>query len=84
MMSCHCLATSLVLCHPGEFLCVCVCIVRSQVVDDVTQFYKETYKKYKEDKQEALREMLHLIQYGVSSDPLILCLSLSLRRSEPL
>lgn len=43
-----------------------------QFVDEVTQFYKATYKKYKEDKQEALRETLHLIQYGVSSEPLSL------------
>ncbi|XP_047678489.1 CD9 molecule a isoform X1 [Tachysurus fulvidraco] len=40
--------------------------IQSKVVDDVTQFYKETYKKYKEDKQEALRETLHLIQYGLN------------------
>ncbi|KAM9480663.1 CD9 molecule a isoform 1-T1 [Clarias gariepinus] len=40
--------------------------IQSKVVDDFTQFYKETYNKYKEDKQDALRETLHLIQYGLN------------------
>ncbi|XP_062860580.1 CD9 molecule a isoform X2 [Trichomycterus rosablanca] len=40
--------------------------VQSKVVDDVTQFYKQTYDKYKQDKEEALKEILHLIQYGLN------------------
>ncbi|XP_058244019.1 CD9 molecule a isoform X3 [Hemibagrus wyckioides] len=35
------------------------------VVDNVTHFYKETYKKYKEEKQDTLRETLQLIHYGL-------------------
>lgn len=42
-------------------------MVSLQVVDDVTQFYKQTYEKYKQDKEEALKEILRLIQYGVSA-----------------
>lgn len=37
----------------------------SQVVNDVTEFYKETYNNYKNTKQEALKETLRLIHFGV-------------------
>lgn len=37
----------------------------SQVVNDVTDFYKETYDNYKKTKQEALKETLRLIHFGV-------------------
>lgn len=37
----------------------------SQVVNDVTDFYKETYNNYKTTKQEALKETLRLIHFGV-------------------
>ncbi|XP_058244017.1 CD9 molecule a isoform X2 [Hemibagrus wyckioides] len=39
--------------------------IQSKVVDNVTHFYKETYKKYKEEKQDTLRETLQLIHYGL-------------------
>lgn len=37
----------------------------SQVVNDVTEFYKQTYNNYKDTKQEALKETLRLIHFGV-------------------
>lgn len=37
-----------------------------QVVEDVTEFYKQTYDNYKTTKQEALKETLRLIHFGVS------------------
>lgn len=37
----------------------------SQVVNDVTEFYKQTYTNYKDTKQEALKETLRLIHFGV-------------------
>ncbi|XP_066540864.1 CD9 molecule a isoform X2 [Hoplias malabaricus] len=35
---------------------------QSKVVDDITQFYRQTYNNYKENKQDALKETLILIQ----------------------
>lgn len=40
--------------------------VRLQVVEEVTEFYKQTYNNYKDTKQEALKETLRLIHFGVS------------------
>uniref|UniRef100_A0AAY5ELI5 Tetraspanin n=2 Tax=Electrophorus electricus TaxID=8005 RepID=A0AAY5ELI5_ELEEL len=39
---------------------------QSKVVDDITQFYRQTYNNYKENKQEALKETLRLIQQGLN------------------
>lgn len=36
-----------------------------QVVDDVTEFYKQTYNNYKTNKPEALKRTLQLIHFGV-------------------
>lgn len=36
-----------------------------QVVEDVTEFYKQTYNNYKDTRQEALKETLRLIHFGV-------------------
>lgn len=36
-----------------------------QVVEDLTEFYKQTYTNYKDTKQEALKETLRLIHFGV-------------------
>ena len=36
-----------------------------QVVEDVTEFYKQTYNNYKDTRQEALKESLRLIHFGV-------------------
>lgn len=36
-----------------------------QVVEDVTEFYKQTYSNYRQTKQEALKETLRLIHFGV-------------------
>lgn len=38
----------------------------SQVVTDIQDFYKQTFNNYKDTKQEALRETLRAIHYGVS------------------
>lgn len=38
---------------------------QSKVVDDITQFYMETYNKYKSTGQDTLRETLRLIQIGL-------------------
>lgn len=38
-----------------------------QVVEDLTQFYKETFSNYQTTKQEALKETLRGIHFGVSS-----------------
>lgn len=38
-----------------------------QVVEDVTEFYKQTYNNYKDTRQEALKETLRLIHFGVST-----------------
>ncbi|KAJ8003107.1 hypothetical protein DPEC_G00165940 [Dallia pectoralis] len=38
---------------------------QSKVVDDITQFYKQTYKNYQDTKQETLKETLRLIQTGL-------------------
>ncbi|KAI4897935.1 hypothetical protein NFI96_019838 [Prochilodus magdalenae] len=39
---------------------------QSKVVDDITQFYRQTYNNYKENKQDALKETLRLIQDGLN------------------
>lgn len=41
--------------------------LRPQVVEDVTEFYKQTYNNYKDTRQEALKETLRLIHFGVRS-----------------
>uniref|UniRef100_A0A3B1JAN6 Tetraspanin n=1 Tax=Astyanax mexicanus TaxID=7994 RepID=A0A3B1JAN6_ASTMX len=38
---------------------------QSKVVDDITQFYTQTYSNYKDNKQDALKETLRLIQHRV-------------------
>ncbi|KAF7229379.1 CD9 antigen isoform X2 [Nothobranchius furzeri] len=38
---------------------------RETVVEDVTEFYKQTYDNYKTTKQEALKETLRLIHFGL-------------------
>ena len=35
------------------------------MVEDVTEFYKQTYANYKDTRQEALKETLRLIHFGV-------------------
>lgn len=40
----------------------------SQVVTEVTEFYKQTYTNYKDTKQEALKETLRLIHFGVRTN----------------
>lgn len=37
------------------------------MVEEVTEFYKQTYNNYKDTKQEALKETLRLIHFGVST-----------------
>uniref|UniRef100_A0A8C4YUG4 Tetraspanin n=1 Tax=Gadus morhua TaxID=8049 RepID=A0A8C4YUG4_GADMO len=37
----------------------------SCVVEDVTEFYKQTYANYKDTRQEALKETLRLIHFGL-------------------
>ena len=39
----------------------------TQVVEDITEFYKQTYNNYITTKQDALRETLRVIHFGVSS-----------------
>lgn len=39
---------------------------QSKVVDDITQFYLETYNKYKSTGQDTLKETLRLIQIGLN------------------
>uniref|UniRef100_A0A3Q2QJ14 Tetraspanin n=1 Tax=Fundulus heteroclitus TaxID=8078 RepID=A0A3Q2QJ14_FUNHE len=39
---------------------------KEKVIDDVTEFYKQTFDNYKNTKQEALRETLRAIHYGLS------------------
>lgn len=58
--------------HSCTHLCCCgSTVVNSsiitvvQVVEDVTEFYKQTYDNYKTTKQEALKETLRLIHFGV-------------------
>uniref|UniRef100_A0A4W5LFV4 Uncharacterized protein n=1 Tax=Hucho hucho TaxID=62062 RepID=A0A4W5LFV4_9TELE len=36
------------------------------VVDDITEFYKQTYNNYISTKQEALKETLRLIHFGLN------------------
>ncbi|XP_051976781.1 CD9 antigen-like [Xyrauchen texanus] len=38
---------------------------QDKIVSDVQQFYTQTFNNYKDTKQEALRETLKLIQYGL-------------------
>ncbi|XP_026218825.1 CD9 antigen-like isoform X2 [Anabas testudineus] len=38
---------------------------RDRVVEDLTEFYKQTYTNYKDTKQEALKETLRLIHFGL-------------------
>ncbi|XP_051544095.1 CD9 molecule b isoform X1 [Myxocyprinus asiaticus] len=38
---------------------------QDKIVSDVQQFYTQTFNNYKDSKQEALRETLRLIQYGL-------------------
>lgn len=37
------------------------------VVEEVTEFYRQTYNNYKDTRQEALKETLRLIHFGVRS-----------------
>ncbi|XP_062403821.1 CD9 molecule a isoform X1 [Sardina pilchardus] len=39
---------------------------QSKVVDDITQFYRETIENYKERREEALKKTLTLIQHGLN------------------
>ncbi|XP_012674289.1 CD9 molecule a isoform X2 [Clupea harengus] len=39
---------------------------QSKVVDDITQFYRQTIQNYKEHRQEALKKTLILIQHGLN------------------
>lgn len=43
-----------------------------QVVNDVTEFYKQTYDNYKATKQEALKQTLRLIHFGVRTQKMLL------------
>ncbi|KAM9705527.1 CD9 antigen-like isoform 2-T2 [Menidia menidia] len=38
---------------------------KDRVVEDVTEFYKQTYANYRDTKQEALKETLRLIHFGL-------------------
>ncbi|KAK7160525.1 hypothetical protein R3I93_008236 [Phoxinus phoxinus] len=39
---------------------------QTKVTEDITNFYKETYKNYQEDKQDTLKNTLTLIQHGLN------------------
>ncbi|KAA0715189.1 CD9 antigen 5H9 antigen [Triplophysa tibetana] len=39
---------------------------QSKVVEDITVFYRQTYKNYQDTKQDALKETLRLIQHGLN------------------
>ncbi|XP_055030645.2 CD9 molecule a isoform X1 [Misgurnus anguillicaudatus] len=39
---------------------------QTKVIEDITTFYKETYNKYKETNQDALKETIRLIQHGLN------------------
>ncbi|XP_051952827.1 CD9 antigen-like isoform X2 [Xyrauchen texanus] len=39
---------------------------QTKVIEDITTFYKQTYKSYNETKQDALKETLRLIQRGLN------------------
>ncbi|KAJ8381968.1 hypothetical protein SKAU_G00027460 [Synaphobranchus kaupii] len=39
---------------------------QDRVVNDITKFYEETFDNYKKTKQEALKEALRLIQFGLN------------------
>ncbi|XP_035003815.1 CD9 antigen isoform X1 [Hippoglossus stenolepis] len=39
---------------------------KDRVVEDVTEFYKQTYSNYVQTKQEALKETLRLIHFGLN------------------
>lgn len=51
-----------ILCWLTGVLTLSVCL---QVVEDITEFYKQTYANYKDTKQPALKETLRLIHFGV-------------------
>ncbi|XP_053169778.1 CD9 antigen-like [Scomber japonicus] len=38
---------------------------KEKVVEEVTEFYKQTYNNYKDTKQDALKETLRLIHFGL-------------------
>lgn len=40
----------------------------TQIVSDVQTFYTQTFNNYKDTKQDALKETLRLIHFGVSFD----------------
>ncbi|XP_056621772.1 CD9 molecule a isoform X2 [Triplophysa dalaica] len=39
---------------------------QSKVIEDITAFYRQTYKNYQDTKQDALKETLRLIQHGLN------------------
>ncbi|KAM3858850.1 CD9 antigen-like [Diretmus argenteus] len=39
---------------------------KDRVVEDITEFYKQTYTNYKDTRQEALKETLRLIHFGMN------------------
>ncbi|KPP64615.1 CD9 antigen-like [Scleropages formosus] len=39
---------------------------QDKVVNEIIEFYKQTFQNYKDTKQEALKETLRLIQYGLN------------------
>ncbi|KAI3366607.1 hypothetical protein L3Q82_009295 [Scortum barcoo] len=39
---------------------------RDKVIEDVTEFYKQTYNNYKDTRQEALKETLRVIHFGLN------------------
>ncbi|MEQ2172116.1 hypothetical protein GOODEAATRI_017764, partial [Goodea atripinnis] len=45
------------------------------VIEEVTEFYKQTFDNYKTTKQEALKETLRLIHFGVRAHTLFSLLS---------
>ncbi len=48
---------------------------------DIQQFYTQTFNTYKDTKQEALRETLRAIQYGVSAQFMV-CLNNNIKNIE--
>ena len=41
------------------------CLLLLQIVDELKNFYKQTYQNYQDTKQEGLKEALRAIQYSV-------------------
>ncbi|XP_057204475.1 CD9 molecule a isoform X2 [Triplophysa rosa] len=39
---------------------------QTKVIEDITAFYRQTYKNYQDTKQDALKETLRLIQHGLN------------------